>query len=353
MKKKVFLENFPAYFAYLFSGLAFFSLPTSSESFVGTLISYLLVLAVVFSALEALFLLKKQADELPCGRAEKLFDFIPPLFCASLFSFFTKSFAKELPLISKEFDGGRFSHFFVILSLILALYIGKRGFSSYSGVCIVILPLFVLPNLLTCFNFLEFGGIKELENARFFSVSFETTMFADAFLLCAGVTGLFSMQNKNSCENRRKGLFWAFLIFSAVIILEGAKYLMWFGAKNLAFINRPDRVMLAQVPFMNVQELFLFSYYTAYVLKISVFAASARAFVSKTFAKIPEWASFAAVAAVFYLFYLFLPFSYSKISAVISFFGLYLYSFGIYTSRIILKKCRSSKISRQQPKKSK
>ncbi len=338
MKKSELLKNFPAYFAYLLSGLAFFSLPTKSQSFAGALVADIIVFAAVFFALKTLAFLKERAENAtPCG-VEKALGFVSSVLCAVLFSFFTKNFADGLPEISKEFSGGRFSQFFVILSLLLALYIGKRGFFSYSGVCILVLPLFLLPNILTFFNFLDFGSVTELENAKISQISFDSKYFFDAFLLCAGGSALFFINDRPESANRKKGLFFAFLIFSVAVLLEGAKYLLWFGTQNLCFIDRPDRVMLSQVPFMNVQELFLFSYYTAYMLKISVFASAARVFLTKISSKLSEQMGFVIVAVGFYLFYLFLPASYSKIFAVIAFCGLYLCGVVIYISRIFAKK---------------
>ncbi len=338
MKKSELLKNFPAYFAYLLSGLAFFSLPTKSQSFAGVLAADIIVFAAVFFALKALAFLKERAEKaLPCG-VEKVLSLMAAVLCAVLFSFFTKTFADRLPEISKEFAGGRFSQFFVILSLLLALYIGKRGFFSYSGVCILVLPLFLLPNILTFFNFLDFGGVAELENAKIAQVSFDFGYFFDAFLLCAGSSALLFMNDRAESSNRKKVFFPAFLIFSVVVLLEGVKYLLWFGIQNLGYIDRPDRVMLSQVPFMNVQELFLFSYYTAYMLKISVFAAAARTFLKNIFSKLSEQTEFIIVASVFYLFYLFLPISHTQTLAVIAFCGLYICGIAIYISRIFAKK---------------
>lgn len=350
MEKSKVLKNFPAYFAYLLSGLLFFSLPTKAQSFAGALFADIIVFSAVFLALKLLSFLKKRSEKTESCGFEKILGAAAFFLCSFLFSFFTKSFVEELPIISKEFSGGRFSHFFILLSLLLALYIGKRGFASYSGVCILVLPIFVLPTVLTFFNFLDFGGLEEVKNAAVSSFSFETGYFFDAFILCAGVSALFLMNEREKPKSGRQGLFVAFLAFSVVVVIEGIKYLLWFGSENLGFIDRPDRVMLSQIPFMNVQDLFLFAYYISYMLKISVFASAARVLLLRTAKKIPEWLGYAVTAAVFYLSYLLLPFSHKNTLAVFGFCGLYFCTVGIYTARIFCKKRISCKISRHKPK---
>ena len=136
MKKRETLENFPAYFAYLLSGLAFFSLQSKAHNFAGALAADLFVFAIVFSALNLLICLKNQTKTVQACKKEKFFAVPAIIFCAVLFAFFTKNFIHELSLISKEFSGVRFSHFFVILSLFLSLYIGKRGLFSEDKIII-------------------------------------------------------------------------------------------------------------------------------------------------------------------------------------------------------------------------
>ena len=292
--------EFVSYFAFLFAGLSFFSLPTEHESFVGVLIVYLLVFLVVFCLAKLLAFLKKRA-----GTEEEhvSFHLLATCLYGPAFCFFAREFAYSLPSVSKEYAGGRFSHLFIILSIFLALYIGKRGIRSYRAFSVMALPVIVIPSLITYFNFIELGGMKELMRGYFSHISLDLSLVPKAFFLCAGV-GSFVLISRGSAG---KGFFFAFLIFGIFFAFEGAKYLLWFGEENLSLIKRPDRVMLAQVPFINVQELFVFSYYTAFVLKISLFATAARIFFAKAFKKAHRVLPYFWCFILFYGSYLFVP----------------------------------------------
>ena len=79
---------------------------------------------------------------------------------------------------------------------------------------------------------------------------------------------------------------------------------MWFGSEGVQNVVRPDRAMLAAVPFMNVQEVFIFGFYFAFVLRLCVFCSAARIFIEKAVGlRIPQWLIYAITAAACYVFY--------------------------------------------------
>ena len=321
---------FFALFSFLFSGLSFFSLPSNSESFVGAIIVYLAVFVAVLFLLKGLAFLKSRV------RSERNSESIPfcilgIIACAFVFCFFTNSFSDFLPEISGEYTGSLFSFFFVIISLFLALYVGKRGLFSYGAVCLVTLPVLLAPTVFTCFNFLDFGGVKEFENAGVSSVHFDLSLVPDAFLACAGGCALVFLSD----EKKKMSLSPAFFAFIIAVICEGVKYFLWFGTKNLPLISRPDRVMLAQVPYVNVQELFIFSYYLSYMTKISLIALTARKFAERLTSRLSTFWQYFLCAFLFFALYLFGPKESAKTLAVFSFCALYLLFVAEYLSKII------------------
>jgi len=343
MKKSKGLQNFSAYFACLLSGLSFFSLPTGAENFVSAIIKQVLTLAAIF-AFSCILLKIKEAVSTD-GKFENhgtdlFFSILGVAFCAAAYAFFTKMFVTHLPSVSHEFSGARFSHFFVFLSLLLSVYIGKRSFFSYSGVSVLILPILVLPFVLTFFNFLEYG--KAFDAASFATKpSFSLNCVFDALINCAGISTLIFLKEPQGCGGAKKGLGAAFLAFAVLTVFEGAKYLLWFGKDNLPLVVRPDRTMLSQVPFMNVQEIFLFSWYFAYMLKIVVFSMAARFFVQNILnfgtkrKRSPEWTGYLLTAVLLYSAFLFLPYSQSKIFAIAAFSGTFVCFFGVFLARMV------------------
>lgn len=322
-----------AYFAFLFSGLCFFSLPTQAESFAGSVIIHIATIAASFAMLALLVFLKNRTDSFGNVGENSLFSVFCFILCGFVFAYFTKKFSGGLSEISEQFNGALFSHFFVILSILLALYAEKSGVRSYFAVCIVTLPMLLFPFVLTFFDFLDFSFFSELEKAAVFSISFDIRLVPDAFLSCAGWSVLVFLSKAN--KKCKKGVAVAFFVFALAVFLEGAKYLLWFGAKNLALISRPDRVMLAQVPSINVQDLYIFSYYLSFMIKIMLFTFAGRRFIEGVSEKIPPLMTYILCGISFYGFYLFVPDKYAKVSACVCLALLYLCFLAKYLTKII------------------
>lgn len=323
-------------YTFLLSGLSFFSLPADKGQPFLPAISAAAAAAAILFALSAYLRLRKANSS--CVATVKIPRLLSALFflggflvCSVVYSFFTSRLSKTLATTSAEFEGGRFSVFFAILSLILALYMGKRGFVSFSRMCILFLPLILFPFVITFFNFLEFGSAENLNAVNFdsaFSVSFE--YLPDAFLLCAGVLLLFFVA---SADEASKGngfhLTAPFFAFVITLLLEGAKYILWFGTDGYCLIDRPDKTMLAQVPFMNVQEIFLFSYYVAYVIRISVFCTASRIFLQKAqksiFKKeLPEFINYGVCVVLLSTFHMVFGKSVGETLSIMAFFLLFI-----------------------------
>ena len=215
MKKSRELENFFAYFACLLSGISFFSLPADAENFASAILTQLFTLAVVFAVLCPFLKIKNSAStevKKEKSVSNLFFSILGAIFCAAAYAFFTKTFVLDLPSVSHDFSGGRFSHFFVFLSLLLSLYIGKRSFFSYSGVSLLVLPILVLPFFLTFFNFLEY---KDGFDVALFAAkpAFCANYFFDALINCAGISTLIFLNPRGGgCD--KKGLGAAFLAFA-------------------------------------------------------------------------------------------------------------------------------------------
>ncbi len=342
--------NFLVLYTFLLSGLSFFSLPADKGQAFLPAISATATAIAIFFALSAYLRLRKANSSFPIAvktprLLSALFFLGGFLVCSVIYSFFTSQLSKTLAATSAEFEGGRFSVFFAILSLLLALYMGKRGLVSFSRMCILFLPLILFPFVITFFDFLEYGSAENLKAIDFesaFSISSE--YLPDAFLLCAGVSFLFFMASNDEASKETDfhpaAPFFAFVI---TLILEGAKYVLWFGTDGYCFIDRPDKTMLAQVPFMNVQEIFLFSYYVAYVIKISVFCTVSRIFLQKAqkiiFKKeLPKFLNYGICAVFLSIFHIIFGKNVGRSLAIIAFLLLFIAVFAYELSVFFLNR---------------
>ena len=278
-------------FSVLLSGLSFFGLFTGTQNVFSAAIFTLLTLVFVFFAVLLCERILKRSVSLK-GVVKTptffvIFYFLAFLSCILLYSAFTVELSKTQSIISGEFEAGRFSSLFAVLSLILALYMGKREATSISRICFLLLPVLLFPYILTAFDFIGQGmDIKELFSAEAFVFDIKYIFYP----LCSfgGVLLLFPLVNENEKgaeKSKTSDYFWAFIFMAAFCVLEYAKYIVWFGKSGLEFVIRPDRTMLSQVPFMNIQEVFLVSYYTAYMVKISIFCTCARKYSEKILKK--------------------------------------------------------------------
>jgi hypothetical protein len=268
-------------FSVLLSGVSFVGLFTKTDNTFSAAICTIFVLMLLMCAF---FLCEKLFS--CCAGKIKTF----PVFCffgflsgVFLYAAYSEKFVETQKLISGEFEGGRFSAFFIVLSLILALYMGKRGLSSISRICFLLLPILIFPYIITIFDFL--GHRIEIKNLIPESVPhFDIKYFLSpvcAFGSCFFLFPLFEKDKKMHEKRNAKYYTFAFLITAVFCVLEYMKYLLWFGREGLSSVGQPDRIMLSQVPFMNVQEIYLVSYYTAYMIKISLFCTCARKYFEK------------------------------------------------------------------------
>ena len=296
------ISNILVFYSLLFSGICFFGIPSDGEnsfsSFIFATVAFFIVyfLAKFYIHISAKANITHGAANIPKFAAIAVY-FLLFIAFVCLYCVFTGELSDTLPVISKEFEGGRFSHFFVILSLFLALYIGKREFTSYSRICLLCLPLLILPYVLTAFDFIGYNA-DILSMLPKFDLSFKPMYLANGFVICAGISAVLIIINEKSESNFKvPGLGWAFILFAVSSAVELIKHILWFGSYGLEFVLRPDRTMLAQVPYINVQELFLVSYYISYILKISVCCAAARLMLQKAVKKITGKESVSVVFA--------------------------------------------------------
>lgn len=265
-------------FAVLFSGVSFFGLYTKNSGIYSAIIAALVLLAVVFSCLWFLTRLLKNGNM----RESKVLSLFGFFVCVMLYSFFALELSANLPFVSGEFEGGRFLKTFVFLSLILALYMGKRETSSLSRISIILLPFIILPYVLTFFDFVGKGfDFSQLIPEKAFS--FDKKLFLYPICSFFGIIVLFPLTAEKGKAEKTPlcEMLPAFFAVAVFVFLEYLKYLLWFGKEGVLFVDRPDKTMLSQVPFMNVQELFIVSYYTAFMLKTSLFCTCARIYLEK------------------------------------------------------------------------
>lgn len=278
-------------FSVLLSGLSFWGLYTETKNVFSAALFTLLTLALVFTAMLLCDKIFKYSVFLK-GTAKTpafftVFYFLAFLACVFLYTAFTVELSKTQSIISGEFEGGRFASLFAVLSLLLALYMGKRDATSVSRICFLLLPAVLFPYILTAFDFIGQGmDIKELLKGEAFVFDIEYIVYPLSSF--GGILLLFPLTNENDIGSKKSKLsdfLWAFVFMAVFCVFEYAKYTVWFGKSGLEFINRPDRTMLSQVPFMNIQEIYLVSYYTAYMLKISIFCTCARKYFEKILKK--------------------------------------------------------------------
>lgn len=288
------IRNILVFYTFLLSGITFFGTPTDGKNSFSAIIFSLLTFAAVY--VFSIFYIKiseKAASlngksEVPASLTALIY-IIGFAVCICLYYAYTSELSDTLPVISNEFESGRFSHFFVILSLILALYIGKRDFMSYSRICLLFLPVLIAPFVITVFNFIKYSAdIKDIAQLLpRFSLEAKPEYFERGLALCGGIFAALIVVNADSEKPKvDMGLGKAFVVFGATAVAETIKYIFWFGADGLRNVSRPDRIMLSQVPFINIQELFLVSYYISYMLKISVYCTAARILMERALKKI-------------------------------------------------------------------
>lgn len=296
MSKSHYLLDVAACYAYLVSGIVLNGAPVDGAYSFSSLLFYM---AGVFAAWMFIMLVPF-AGRMKNGNISIAFCLFGFFICCALFGVYANSFAGALPWISPDYSDARFTHLFVLLSAMLALYAGKRETVSYSRICILVLPLTVLPYMLTWFDFIGYksAGVPLMPEISF---DLRPEFFARGFGSAAGAYFVMCARGKKASTACNSG----FILFAITCVAECVKYIIWFGADGLGFVSRPDRTMLASVPFMNVQEVFLFSFYFAFILRATVFCTAARLFFNGAAKRIkmPEWINYASTSLAAYIFY--------------------------------------------------
>lgn len=269
------LQSTLTLYSLLLSGILFRGIPTDGDATLACWFYTLLFLCLLL----LLFRLYGRLNE---KNAAYLCPFPVPLrlvlctagllCCLWLYAELCGELSGTIPTLSREFSGGRFTHLFRILSLALALYLVKGEAVSFSRMALLLLPFLLFPPILTCFDFLDSGAITA-QLLPSFSLEWKPSYLKDAmqlggyaFLLLLWRSCLPEQQTDPQGE-KEPGLVPAFLLFLLTVTVETVKYVLFFGARGLTGLTRPDRTMLALVPYMNLQELFIFVYYFSYVLK--------------------------------------------------------------------------------------
>lgn len=295
-----------AYYVVLLSGIVFYGMPLNGKMSFSALVMYI---AGAFAALLAVNACVKIAS----GTAPQTNGAIKGIFCitgffiwCAVFGVYARHFSNFITEISPDYGGAVFSHFFVLLTVLAALYMGKRTCASFCRLCILFLPLIVFPYVITWFDFLKYQPINVSSLLPGFSLMPDADSFFSGFACASGILPLAWELNKNKDGKelmRETGI--AFALFAVTVVLEAVKCILWFGAAGLEYVSRPDMIMLASVPFMNVQEVFLFSYFFAFALKACVFCTSARILVQSVPAKrrFPPWVYYGISACAAYVFF--------------------------------------------------
>lgn len=302
MTRDRFFRRIGVLYALFLSGILFYGVPTDGDTFLARLFGMTLCFVALYLPLR--FYPEEKA--------------VPsPLFPPSCFSYLSSlaalllclwsegslfyELSREMPQISDILSGGRFSHFFWILSLLLVLYITKGSDSvlSLSRLVLLLLPALLFLPIFTWFSFLDYDGalpsfMPELEHAFSFRFSYFTDSVSFFGVLFFYLAAQKEREIRDGTETApkeksgKKALSIAFLLFLFTFFAECIKNLLYFGAAGSAVLPRPDRTLLSVVPYLNVQEVFLFAYYFSFILRLCVFACAARHYVGIFTAKTSE-----------------------------------------------------------------
>ena len=279
MTRDSFYKNTGILYALFLSGILFYGVPIDGDLF----LSRLFGMTFCFLALYAV------GRFFPAGFAGKekqnpVLSAVLLIFCLWSAGSLFYELSREMPQISDVLSGGRFSHFFWILSLVLTLYITSDGTLSLSRTAFLLLPALFVSPVLTCFSFLGYEG----ELPSFMpehSFSFRFSYFTDSVSFFGILFFYLAVHRKKEGEKKeeRRAFSFAFLLFLLTFFIESVKVLLYFGARGAAVLPRPDRTLLSVVPYLNVQEIFLFTYYFSFILRLGVLICAARYSVKEFF----------------------------------------------------------------------
>lgn len=291
-----FFQRIGVLYALFLSGILFYGVPTDGDTFLARLFGMTLCFVALYLPLR-FYPEEKGSFSFSPSLSSRFFALAALVLCLWSVGSLFYELSREMPQISDILSGGRFSHFFWILSLLLVLYITKGSVLSLSRMLLLLLPALLFLPIFTWFSFLDYDGTLPSfmpEHAFSFRFSYFTdsvSFFGVLFFYHAAQEDR-EMQSDSETypkeKSGKKALSIAFLLFLFTFFAECIKNLLYFGAAGSAVLPRPDRTLLSVVPYLNVQEVFLFAYYFSFILRLCVFACAARHYVGILTAKASE-----------------------------------------------------------------
>ena len=298
MTRDRFFRRIGVLYALFLSGILFYGVPTDGDTFLARLFGMTLCFVALYLPLR-FYPEEKVSFSFSPSLSSRFSALAALVLCLWSVGSLFYELSREMPQISDILSGGRFSHFFWILSLLLVLYITKGSDSalSLSRLLLLLLPFLLFSPIFSWFSFLDYDGALPSfmpEHAFSFRFSYFTdsvSFFGVLFFYHAAQENR-EMQSDSETypkeKSGKKALSVAFLLFLFTFFAECIKNLLYFGAAGAAVLPRPDRTLLSVVPYLNVQEVFLFAYYFSFILRLCVFACAARHYVGTFTAKTSE-----------------------------------------------------------------
>jgi len=285
------IQNTISLYTFLLSGEVFYSAAAKSES---PYLTALFSIAAGAPVLIITYILFRALNFSPHGierrgAGEKVMGFTGLALCVCASSEYFAEFSKELPQISPSYSHPAFMLAFIFLTVILGLYIFSGGYSSYSRLCVIVLP-FILITLLSMWLAFFADGIDVLTKHRPLHTGAVSGYIKCALFYFADTSFyFFAASDDSACapDHEKRGssisfksVLYAYFLFSLTLILITAKYRSFFGG-GISFAERPGHILLSLVPSTDIQDLFIIIYYTALVMKISVYCGCCRFFLKK------------------------------------------------------------------------
>lgn len=288
MTRDRFFRRIGVLYALFLSGILFYGVPTDGDTFLARLFGMTLCFVALYLPLR-FYPEEKGSFSFSPSFSSRFFALAALVLCLWSVGSLFYELSREMPQISDILSGGRFSHFFWILSLLLVLYITKGSDSalSLSRLLLLLLPALLFLPIFTWFSFLDYDGTLPSfmpEHAFSFRFSYFTdsvSFFGVLFFYLAAQKDRELQDGETAPKEKsgKKALSVAFILFLFTFFAECIKNLLYFGAAGSAVLPRPDRTLLSVVPYLNVQEVFLFAYYFSFILRLCVFACAARHYV--------------------------------------------------------------------------
>ncbi len=182
------------------------------------------------------------------------------------------SFANIMSDISDEYSTERFEYIFVLLTIALCVYAVKKSDSAFRGISMVVFPFIVFSMLLTLLSTKNISeGFTDTNYIK--TVGKGLRDFTNGLIIVPEILYLTLFHRSRTGDNSSmRGVpMISFLLYAGTVISEYIKALLVFGYDGMSHIERPFSTLLALVPFMNVQELFLPVLFFAHVTRLLPF----------------------------------------------------------------------------------